>query len=261
MKSYPHHIGDFDKATRHLTRIERSVYRDLIELYYTTESQLPLDIPKLCRLVLARSNDEVTAVEQALNEFFTVTPSGYYHDRCEYEIERYRTNSGQKALAGKASAAKRALKREQALNGCSTAVERTCNGTPTNHITLNHKPYNQIEKSAKAPAPKFTKPSLDDLQNEFNGRVHDPTREAQTFLSHYESNGWKVGRNPMKSWQHAVTNWITRGAQNAQHQRPVKPSRGEQHDQAMRDYFAELDREEEAAGHGVGRIAQSSFSV
>jgi len=48
MNYYPHHIGDFNSATRHLTRIERSVYRDLIELYYDTEAPLSRDVDKLC---------------------------------------------------------------------------------------------------------------------------------------------------------------------------------------------------------------------
>ena len=76
MNYYPHHIGDFDKATRHLSRIERSVYRDMIEIYYDTESQLTLDIKSLCRIVLAKTNEELTAVEQVLNEFFNKTKNG-----------------------------------------------------------------------------------------------------------------------------------------------------------------------------------------
>ena len=58
MHYYQHNIGDFDKATRHLTRIERSVYRDLIELYYDTEFQLNSDIAYLCRKILATSDAE-----------------------------------------------------------------------------------------------------------------------------------------------------------------------------------------------------------
>ena len=34
----------------------------------------------------------------------------------------------------------------------------------------------------------------------------DPKR----FCNHYESNGWKVGRNPMKDWKAAVRNWDMR---------------------------------------------------
>lgn len=147
MNYYSHHIGDFDRATRHLSRIERSVYRDLLDTYYDTEQPLTLDRAALCRKILARSNEEATAVEQALNEFFIETPTGWYHQRCEEELEAYRTSNSQKSAAGKASAAKRASKLQHALNGnpttVATPVERALNGSATNQepITNNHKPY------------------------------------------------------------------------------------------------------------------------
>lgn len=142
MNYYQHHIGDFDKATRHLTRIERSVYRDLIELYYDTEQPLTLDRAALCRKILARSNEEVTAVEQTLNEFFTETATGWYHERCETEIDRYRSSTSQKAQAGKASALKRSAKKQQALNEPATDVERVLNERATNQepLTINQEP-------------------------------------------------------------------------------------------------------------------------
>ncbi|TDY23593.1 uncharacterized protein YdaU (DUF1376 family) [Paraburkholderia sp. BL6665CI2N2] len=93
MNYYPHHIGDFDRATRHLTRIERSVYRDLIEVYYDTEQQLTLDVNALCRKVIARSEDEREAVNQILAEFFTKTAVGWHHSRCEKEIAVYRVKA------------------------------------------------------------------------------------------------------------------------------------------------------------------------
>ena len=39
--------------------------------------------------------------------------------------------------------------------------------------------------------------------------------EAEKFVNYYTSNGWRVGKNPMKSWQHAVNNWITNAKQYA----------------------------------------------
>lgn len=151
MKHYPHHIGDFDKATRHLTRLERSVYRDLIDLYYDTEQRLTLDMAALCRRVLARSNEEATAVQQVLNEFFTETPTGWYHDRCEAEIEAYHANTSQKALAGKASAEAKRLKKQRALNGESTAVEQPLNSVATEgqRNSTNHQPINQSTNQPK----------------------------------------------------------------------------------------------------------------
>lgn len=142
MHYYPHHIGDFNSATRHLTRLERSLYRDMIEMYYETECQLPSDLKMLCRKIVADFNECSTTVQQLLNEFFIETPEGWYHKRCEEEIERYKSSMSQKAAAGKASAAKRALKAQQALNGRSTGVEIPFNGNPTNQepLTKNHEP-------------------------------------------------------------------------------------------------------------------------
>lgn len=176
MKHYPHHIGDFDKATRHLTRIERSVYRDLIDLYYDTEQRLTLDVQALCRRIIARSNEEATAVQQVLNEFFTETPTGWYHDRCEAEIEAYQANTSQKAIAGKASAEAKRLRKLQALNAASTAVEQplktvvaAVNGTPTNHQPstnqpINHQPTGEAPRKRSAQTPAIPQPDDVDQQ-------------------------------------------------------------------------------------------------
>lgn len=55
----------------------------------------------------------------------------------------------------------------------------------------------------------FVKPTLDELIEAFTGKVPDVPREAQKFFNFYESKGWMVGKNKMKSWPHAVGNWIS----------------------------------------------------
>ena len=40
--------------------------------------------------------------------------------------------------------------------------------------------------------------------------------DAQRFVDYYEANGWKVGRNPMRSWQAATRNWQRRELQYQQ---------------------------------------------
>lgn len=52
---------------------------------------------------------------------------------------------------------------------------------------------------------KSKHPTLDEVKaycNERNNRV-DPER----FIDYYTSNGWKVGKNPMKDWKAAVRTW------------------------------------------------------
>ncbi|TFL14199.1 DUF1376 domain-containing protein [Pusillimonas caeni] len=173
MNYYPHHIGDFNSATRHLTRIERSVYRDLMDLYYDTESPLTLDFNALCRLIIARSDEERTAVQQVLNEFFTETKHGWFHDRCDDEILKYQANIAAKSAAGKASAARRAQKssptpsaceatEQEAPNETSTAVEQMSNECATNQepITKNQEPKKKKNTARASPAQSYSESDL-----------------------------------------------------------------------------------------------------
>lgn len=66
----------------------------------------------------------------------------------------------------------------------------------------------EIYSSAKSTTTKrkrFEKPTLSEIKEyciERNNNV-----DAQHFFDHYESNGWKVGKNSMKNWQAAVRTW------------------------------------------------------
>ena len=58
----------------------------------------------------------------------------------------------------------------------------------------------------KEKAKKFIKPELFEVQNHFEDIGY--LDEAENFFNYYESNGWKVGKNPMKDWKAASRNWI-----------------------------------------------------
>lgn len=69
----------------------------------------------------------------------------------------------------------------------------------------------EIHSSAKSTTTKrkrFEKPSISDIKQycmERNNCVN-----AEQFYDHYESNGWKVGKNSMKDWKAAVRTWERR---------------------------------------------------
>jgi len=65
---------------------------------------------------------------------------------------------------------------------------------------------NSVPSGAKRPATRFQKPTLDELKLAM-AKAGLPNSEAERFLNHYEANGWRVGKNPMRSWPHAVANW------------------------------------------------------
>ncbi|MBR8434870.1 YdaU family protein [Burkholderia cenocepacia] len=93
MNYYPHHIGDFRSGTVNMTRVERWIYRDLIDVYYDTEKPLPLDLDEVCYAVGVSAEEERRAVANLLRFKFTQTDAGYVHDRCEIEIAAYRTRA------------------------------------------------------------------------------------------------------------------------------------------------------------------------
>lgn len=89
MNHYPHHIGDYLKGTAHLTMLEDGAYRRLIDLYYLREGPLPADKRQVYRLARATSTAEKKAIDTVLEEFFVVAPDGFFHNRCNEEIEKY----------------------------------------------------------------------------------------------------------------------------------------------------------------------------
>jgi len=60
--------------------------------------------------------------------------------------------------------------------------------------------------------------------------------EAEKFVNYYTSNGWKVGKNPMKSWTHAVNNWITNAKQYAKGTTKDKPKLNKHELDNLRNY-------------------------
>ena len=57
----------------------------------------------------------------------------------------------------------------------------------------------------KAKAKRFAKPNVEDIIDYCNERNNHV--DAQKFYDYYSSNGWKVGKNPMKDWKAAVRTW------------------------------------------------------
>ena len=100
------------------------------------------------------------------------------------------------------NAANRAGKKaEPATNEENSAIEPQPEEKPVQEI--------QPEKPKRK---NFVKPTVEEIAaycKEKNYNIN-----AQQFFNYYESNGWKIGRNSMKSWQAAVQNWNIRDKAN-----------------------------------------------
>jgi uncharacterized protein YdaU (DUF1376 family) len=84
MNFYKRHIGDYIKKAGHLTLLEHGIYARLMDVYYTREAGIPED--KAARLIGARTKEEVQALSNVLDEFFTLVDGVWTQGRCEEEI-------------------------------------------------------------------------------------------------------------------------------------------------------------------------------
>ena len=124
-------------------------------------------------------------------------------------------------------------------------------------------------KPANSRAP-MKRPTLEEVQACIAERGYNV--DAELFINHYESNGWKVGKNPMKSWRAALVTWQKRNANasNAPQFNPQTPNfngqgftktlaeqRRDRNNEECADFFArkmaeinarEMARREGAAG-------------
>ena len=73
------------------------------------------------------------------------------------------------------------------------------------------KPAQEIQ-SEKPKRKNFVKPTVEEIAAYCKEKKYNVN--AQQFFNYYESDGWKVGRNAMKSWQAAVQNWNARDKAN-----------------------------------------------
>ena len=100
------------------------------------------------------------------------------------------------------NAANRAGKKaEPATNEENSAIEPQPEEKPAQEI--------QQEKPKRK---NFVKPTVEEIAAYCKEKKYNVN--AQHFFNYYESNGWKIGRNAMKSWQAAVQNWNTRDKAN-----------------------------------------------
>ena len=84
---------------------------------------------------------------------------------------------------------------------------------------------------------RFVPPSLDEVTAYCNERNN--TVDPAGFIDFYTSNGWRVGKNPMKDWKAAVRSWEQRDRKEAVKQaKKKKPGRFDVLNEAIRKEMA-----------------------
>ena len=76
---------------------------------------------------------------------------------------------------------------------------------------------------------KMIIPTQEEVNN-FAAESFLNTNEAKKFFCYYDSNGWRVGKNPMKNWKSAFKGWCARATETQSRAQPKT--------------FAQIDEEE-----------------
>ena len=161
MHYYTKHIKDYKTDTAHLTLLEHGVYNSLIDLYILSENPLEPNMDKICRLVHAKTDEEIKAVENILAEFFIESDDGYRQKKCDQELIR---------IFGKSESARKSAKHrwgsERNANAMQTNSERNANAmlpntqdpVPNNPVPNNSTHNEDFEKFYAAYPKKRAKP-------------------------------------------------------------------------------------------------------
>ena len=150
MHYYQFNIGDYASHTRHLTNLEDLAYRRLLDAYYLQEHPLSVGITSVARQINMREYE--TEVKAVLEEFFTLTDEGWFHQRVDNEIKHFQAKRQQASNAGKASA-------ERRNNIRSTDVQPTNNHKPITNNQINKEYIDRFDEFWKHYPRKVSKPN------------------------------------------------------------------------------------------------------
>jgi len=142
MHYYQFNIGDYRAATAHLSNDEDLAYRRLLDMYYDTEKQIPLDTQWVARRL--RLDHEV--VKTVLQDMFNLTETGWYHGRCELVIEQYHAMAEKNRANGRLGGRKK--------NPVASDSQ------PIAKATINDKPITNNDKPIRIQAPDGVSPGV-----------------------------------------------------------------------------------------------------
>lgn len=151
MHFYEHQIGDYRRDTTHLSLLEHGVYRQLLDTYYLKEIPLTADLADLMRTHGARTPDEQQALKDVLRDFFTLSPDGYVHDKCERVLQRIYAKSEKARASAEVRWERERAKKNNSLdaNALRPESEGNANGMlPTNPLT--QQPNNPLPPAVPA---------------------------------------------------------------------------------------------------------------
>jgi hypothetical protein len=92
------------------------------------------------------------------------------------------------------------------------ASDINCNQVQSNVPVIQSESVSESESNARGKRTRFVPPTVEECDDFFKGNGSTVV-EATKFHCYYSSNGWRVGKGPMKDWQASARGWIARNTE------------------------------------------------
>ena len=198
--AFQFYADDFLAGTMTMTNEERGAYISLLCLQWSKGFVTELDIQRICLGM-------PTHCQGICQSKFQLGDDGHYRNqRLEVERSKQKERSEKQRdianLRWNKDAKAMPTHYQEDAEAYAKSVPEVCSPSPS------PSPIIKIQAD-KPPSTRFQKPTLEQL-NTKAALIGLSTTEVDKFWNYYESNGWKVGKNPMKSWSAALQNWLSR---------------------------------------------------
>lgn len=175
----------------------------------------------------------------------------------EMNVQKYSSTSEARQQAGRKGAEKRWKSDSKAIDANSknskchfanskNSLSVSVSESESESVYKEISPNGDIKKGANAPIPtpetktaRFHPPDMEEVKAYF-AEKGGTNAQAERFFTYYESNGWRVGKNPMKKWKAAASGWISRDRDQASgyNRKPTETV-----DDQLARVLAKMDRE------------------
>lgn len=91
MNYFEFYISDYQRKTAHLSLSEHGAYNLMMQIFYASERELPLEKKVLYKLLRADTVSEKRAVDSVLEQFWEQGSMGYFNRRAQQVLDEYRT--------------------------------------------------------------------------------------------------------------------------------------------------------------------------
>lgn len=186
-------------------------YWCLVEMMYEQGGSIPVD--DIDSIAYSLKIDESVIRDIISIGLFDVQDDRIINARIIKALDDICDLREKKRLAARAKWDRYASQKQSTSNAGTMQPECICNaGAEHKQCTSNAEKIREDKEESikennkeKAKPSRFVPPTLSEVSDYISSMGYriDP----EHFIAYYESNGWMVGRNRMKSWKAALTNW------------------------------------------------------